>query len=79
MKILMGPLNTASMPAITAASLNKIRGVKARYITGGTHIYLQENALMIPIINPFTHKAFRDYPLQHIFFRLGTYLFFYSI
>jgi glycosyltransferase involved in cell wall biosynthesis len=70
MKILFAPNNIASMPAITAAAMNKIPGIKAKYITTYQHKYLQENEAMINLTFSFPYKSFKDHPLQNVLYRI---------
>src|SRR5688572_6736744 len=70
MKILFAPINIASMPAITAKSLNGINGVKARYISSYKHKYLSENSFVIKLYFLMVYKAFKDAPLWNITYRI---------
>jgi hypothetical protein len=69
MKILFAPQNMASIPAITAAAMNRIEGVKAFYLSDYRHQYVAENKFRIGIGNPFEYTPFKKNPVKNIAYR----------
>lgn len=65
MKILFLPQNIASMPAITADSLNKINGIEAKCLTQSPHKY-QQNSRNIIVI-----AGLRNKPLKWLWYKLN--------
>ncbi len=76
MNILFAPQNVASMPAITVESLNKIPGVRARYISTHRHKYIYDNSAMISLVFPLKYRSFNESPLKNIGYRLCYHLLF---
>jgi len=76
MNILFAPQNIASMPAITAESLNKIKGVRARYISTNRHKYIYDNSAMVGLVFPIAHKSFKEFPFNNILNKLCYILLF---
>ena len=66
MKILFAPQNIPSMPAITAESLNKIKGVKAKYISSYRHKYIYDNSAMVSLVFPMGYKTFKESLVKNI-------------
>ncbi|MEO6683286.1 MAG: glycosyltransferase [Ginsengibacter sp.] len=65
MKILFLPQNIASMPAITADSLNKIKGIQAKCLTQSPHKYQQSSKNIIVI------AGVRRKPLKWLWYKLN--------
>lgn len=74
MNILYAPNNIASMPSITAEAMNKIPGIKARYISTHPHKYLQENRYMINMSYNLKPKVDAN-PVSKLFFLIVNNLF----
>ena len=70
MNILFAPQNIASMPAITVESLNKLKGIKARYISTYQHKYISDNPGLIKIKFPLEYKTFKESPFINITYRV---------
>lgn len=64
MKILFLPQNIASMPAITADSLNNVEGIEAKCLTQSPHKY-QQNSKNIIVI-----AGLRSKPLKWLWYKL---------
>ena len=58
------------MPAITAEAMNKIPGVRAKYITTYRHKYLQDNAAMIDLAFSFPYKSFKQNPFKYVLYQI---------
>lgn len=75
MKILFAPNNIASMPAITAAALNKIPSVEAKYISTKSHKYVQENDARIDLDYGLNTTALNPKSIRFNFLNLLNLLF----
>ncbi len=53
LKILFAPVNTASMPAITAKAINQLAGYEAKYLNFVKHKFLKENEYQIKTYSSF--------------------------
>lgn len=62
------------MPAITAAAMNRIPGITAKYITTYRHKYLQDNPAMINLAFSLPYRSFRENPLKNILYIIGNNL-----
>jgi glycosyltransferase involved in cell wall biosynthesis len=64
------------MPAITAEALDKIPGVKAKYICTGAHKYLMQNKCRIDLAYGLDPGTIKKNPLRYIFsFLANNFLF----